>query len=305
MNTHDLRPEPDPVDLLASARLDGDPSPPLGDQDPVEVAARQEELRSVAALLGEAVTIPPSSVVDAQIAQAIANLDADESAAGAADGVPEPVIPLAPRASRRSDHRRWLAVAAAIVVVALAGAVVASNRSHSSSSDTAASPVGGSATSSSSTPASPGASQPTTREAESRSEPSSSTATDNSSTSGGGLPDLGAVASDASLGAEVLAETSSRATLDSTTAPTTLDQATPSTVAVPVSPFSAPPVVVPTCDQSVRAAVPGLGPLVFAATATYQGIPVQVLVYADGQPTSYRLIAAQAADCAILVDRPL
>jgi hypothetical protein len=30
-----------------------------------------------------------------------------------------------------------------------------------------------------------------------------------------------------------------------------------------------------------------------------------VLVYADGQPTSYRLIAAQAADCAILVDRPL
>ena len=305
MNHDDLLPEPDPADLLASARLDGDTAAPVDGLDPADVAARQRELGSVAARLAEPVTLPAAAVMDDQIARAIAAIDEAEAGNGADETEdptgPAPVVALAPRRRSRSTSRRWLAAAAVVVVLAVAGAIAASNRPHSSSFDTVAAPVeqGASTGATPSTVAAP-ANQSATPDV--RTDSSTTTAPDVADTAG--LPDLGAVASDGSLGAEVLAETSAVASVDPTTTVPTTAVATSTTVAS-ATPFHAVPLTTPACDASVRADVPGLGPLVFAATATYQGVPVQVMVYGTTTPSTYQLIAARATDCAVVVNRPL
>ncbi|HEY5153802.1 MAG TPA: hypothetical protein VIJ47_03640 [Acidimicrobiales bacterium] len=296
-------PEPDPADLLASARLDGDASLPLGTVDPDEVAARSAELQLVIDRLGEPVTLPPAGVMDDQIARAIASLDIADAPEGDPLGTTPPgdnVVSLTERPKGRNASRRWVALAAAAaVVVAIAGAVALGNQPHTSSFDTVAAPVAGSDAPSSSTP-------PEINQLDSSGGPSSST-TAGASTApkASEVPDLGAVASAEALSAEVKQESPTLAAATESSTTTQAVAATTSTaVNLPVAPLLA-PVAVPSCDASVRASVPSLGELVFSATAVYQGVPVEVLVYRGSQPSSYRLIAAQADTCAVLVDRLL
>ncbi len=282
MNPDDLLPEPDPVDLLASARLDGEAADlPPGD-DPAEVDARQEVLASVRARLAEPVTLPEPSVIDDQIAQALAALDDADAAEAGPAGV-DPVVPLAARRAPRPRGRRWLAAAAAVVVIAaLAGAIVASNRPHSSSFDTVAAPVN----QSSSTTVANSTSQRATSGAV-----ASTTTAPGVTPDAASVPDLGAVASDASLGAEVLAESSAMASTDPTTTAASTEQAT--TTLATMAPFHTAPVAAPSCDAAVRQTIPSLGKLVFSATASYQGEPVQVMVYEGATPGTYELVAAR------------
>jgi len=298
MNSDDsLTSEPDPADLVASARLDGDTSLPFGDLDPAEVAARQAELQSISSMVAEPVTIPPAATVDAQIAAALASLSSTIDDETSPDGRPQPVAPLTRRA--RPNHRRWLAVAAAIVVVALVGAVVATNQPHSASTDTVAGPVAADTSSSVSPRSNSSPSQPENGE--------TSTGSQSHTPSSDTLPDLGVVSTDASLDAAVRAQPALQANLDATTttASSVAQASSSTTVATTVAPLVTPLNGAPGCDEAIRAAVPGLGKLVFAATATYQQVPVEVLVYADSQPGSYRLIAAQTAGCVILANHLL
>jgi len=292
-----LTPEVDPADLVASARLDGDTSLPAGELDPIDLAARQAELRSISAMVGEAVAIPPAATVDAHIAAAIASLSSSSAGEADPDGSPQPVVPITGRA--RPNHRRWLAVATAIVAVALVGALVAATQTHSVSTDTVAGPVAADISSSVNPQSNPGPSEQSTGEARTGSQ--SDTATSDT------LPDLGVVTTDASLDAEVRAQPAMQANPEpTTTTVTSFDQASSTTtVASTVAPLVTPLKVTPACDEAVRAAVPGLGHLVFAATAMYQNVPVEVLVYAESQLGSYRLIAAQTAGCVIVANHLL
>ena len=197
-----------------------------------------------------------------------------------------------------------MAAAAAVAIAAvIAGAVALTNRPHTSTFDTVAAPVGG-ATSSTAAP-SAAAGRSNSEDVA----PSTTTSSSAQSSTADTLPDLGAVASEEALGAEVKQQDPAlMATSESTSAPTTtaVSAPAPSTTSTvsSLSPLHS-PIPATTCDAAVRAATPGLGTLVYAATAMYQGIRVEVLVYQAGEPSTYRLIGARTDTCAVLVDRAL
>ena len=115
---------------------------------------------------------------------------------------------------------------------------------------------------------------------------------------------LGSASSSAELDALVHQAAPAATTAQGSTSTTVAtDSVTPTstTLATPV-PLSSPP----SCDATIRATRPELGAIRFAASAVYQSRPVQVIIYevpGDG-PTSYRLIATAANDCAVLLDQP-
>ena len=289
MNSDDLLREPDPADLLASARLDGEPAEPgrrdrslRGGRPPGGAGLGPRPPRRA----GRAPRPGGDRRSDRPGHRRPGRRRGRRRPRRLAEPSPEPtpgpaaadaVVPLASE-RRRSAGRRWLAAAAAVVVVAaLAGAIVASNRPHSSSFDTVAAPVDqGVSTTTVAGAASPraasgGAASTTT---------AAGVAPDATA-----VPDLGAVASEDSA----RDRGAGRDHLDGLGRPDHHHRSHRGTghdhLPGDRDPFRTAPVPAPSCDSAVRASVPGLGVLVFAATASYQGESVQVLVYGTATPT--------------------
>ena len=292
------------VDQAASATLDGAPHEDTADGvDPATLAGVVGQFAAVAALVAEPTPTPPTSVVDRHIEAALAAFEP----APAADRVVGPaVVPIAAHRRPRPAVGRWLAVAAAIAVVALAIPVLRSLASSSSSShDTAATSASVASAGSEvadQSPAAPRSGQATESGASTTTAPPSPELgnTDVASSQVA----LGSASSSAELDALVHQAAPAATTAQGSTSTTVAtDSVTPTstTLATPV-PLSSPP----SCDATIRATRPELGAIRFAASAVYQSRPVQVIIYevpGDG-PTSYRLIATAANDCAVLLDQP-
>jgi hypothetical protein len=322
--------EPDPADLLASCLVDGEEAgvaaaqidPPV---DPADLPDRVAALSAVVEQLAQPVTLPPEAVIDAQIARAIELRDIElrPAAPSPAPASAADVTPI----GRHRDHRAgsgrtWLAVAAAVAVLSLGAGIAVSLSSPSSTpSDVAAS----SASDKSSAAMSP---------AERGADPGSGTADAFRATGSGeasALADLGDLPTEAAL---TLAVESSAAAVDSaatstssltpqaalgekapsstSTTPSPGPSATPSSVVSTTSPtapvFQTRAVVSPPpCDAAVREALGESQMLVFAATAHFRGVAVQIFVFDQsvGASPAYRLVVADAADCRILLDQAI
>jgi hypothetical protein len=291
----------DPVDEAASAALDGQALDPARTVDDELLAARVEELSAVSALVAAPVTPPGASVVDVHVAAALAELRPPAARPTMAPAGPA-VVPLESR-RRRPAVSRWLAVAAAIAVVALAIPIVQSlSESSSTSSSTAASVA-------SSDSSAPDAASTDDQELHAADAPPGSSTT--ATTPAFGETTSDPTQSDGDIGtaddptelAALVHEHAPDATDQSTTQSTAdAGSGSPPTTIAPLTTRSSPPA----CDAAARAHHPGLGSLRYTASATYQTIPVVVLVYEVPDPTtiSYRLIVARTDTCAVLLDVP-
>jgi hypothetical protein len=125
--------EPDALDELASAYLDGEATPDevaRVDSDP-ELLARVAALRAVGEAVGEP-TVPPPGAADAAVARALATGDEVFG--------PASVVDLG-RERRQREQRRtglWVASAAAVIMLLAVGIPLLNQLSSSSSTDTAA-----------------------------------------------------------------------------------------------------------------------------------------------------------------------
>jgi hypothetical protein len=302
----------DPIDEAASAALDGEPFEPDAALDADLVAARVDELADVRARLGAPVAPPDPDVVDAHIAAALADLtdltepstdsaDAGEADAREGDGSVAPVVPLGSR-RRRSTAGRWLAVAAAVAVVALAIPVVRSLTDRTSSNDTASV---ASADTSSTTGGDAAAMESTGSQAFSSTTLSAVAPGGTTTDQGQAAGDIGQADDPVELAALVrqhAPDPTDQSTTQSTSSTVATDPAASTATTTPLTRSASPPA----CDAEARAQHPGLGALRYAATATYQSIPVSVAVYEVPDPTTvtYRLMVNRLDTCAVLLDLP-
>lgn len=294
---------PDPADLAASARLDGDTTFVEEEGlDTDDVARRVAELAQVRSWLSQPVEPPAPDVIDSQMAQALAALDL-ASDSGTDRQATDLAAPVA-LSDRRRAHpgRRWIAVAAAVAALALGAAIVATHQPSTSSFDTVAGTTAGPSPASQSEGATSGAAA---------ADQAGSAPTDTAATAPA-LPDLGAISSEQALTTEIHQVTEPATAshqASSTTVPaivtttSSLLTSPPSSIAsVELSPLS----LSPPCDTELRRDDPSLGVLVYAATAVYKNIPTEVLIYgtpADA-PVAYRVVVVRTDTCAVLLDLP-
>jgi len=297
----------DPADLAASDALD-DRVPDDGTGagvDPAEIAARVEEFRAVRNALTTALVAPSPEVRDAQLANAVAAFTAeragtDTTGARVPGAVAAPVSLEEHRARSGGRRSRWLAVAAAVAAIALAVPLVRAAQHRSTSTLSATPPTEAASTTLTLAGPTPDGG------------PSSSVSSPPTQLSGGssttvstvagpvGPPDVGSASSADELA--LLVQAAEPELLSAPGTPTTLaDPASPTTTGSPAPPAAG------ACDASVRSHTAGLGRLVVATTAMFQGARVDVLVYevVSGSTTSHRIEAVDPATCAVIVERSL
>jgi hypothetical protein len=293
-------------DEVVSAALDGEATPSemarVSAEAPLQ--ARSRVFRSVADAVATPVPAPDDEIRGRLVASALAVAQTDAGTApdeqrGGADEVPS----LATR--RAASRQRVVAIAAAaaavIIVPVMAVAVLRASQNDNATSDEVATGVapkdGADDEESASADALTGPNQ------ERAGEPSMESTVPSALPFTGpaaAVPDLGAVGSEPEL-QDVVATARTQAPAPADTTPSSSSPPAPVT-STTVGGLGTPRqgVTASACAEGLRGADPSLGDLLYTATATYRGSPVNIDVFRPAQGTSEIVVVTASTDCSIL-----